>query len=327
MSEAETGLHQTTESALALSKDRLAAMAAPTQESAEPVGEQPGEAQDTAPDGAGTNPAGESKEPPKADWSFVADPSLRAALEAAQLPVEAHSKFKDWVGDYTRKTQAAKEAAEGHAAWRDVVSDPDLFGALKAAYEAKKAGRKPEPEKAAEPFKWASATESEIDAEITRRAEAIAAKTAQRVVDSEVKAPQTRRQQTVARAEALYQEVQGSMSPEQFRSAFGAAVQHFGQDAFTPDNVETLFRPFLDMERAKAELAAAKAATQKDVALARKATSPAGSSSPAFNKPQPRKPAAPDGDPRTAREATKRALEEMGFNLADLERAARQVGG
>lgn len=323
MSEAEAGL-PTTEAALELSKARLDGMSGATQESAEPVTEQPGDAEEAAGADSGANPAGEPEEKPKADWSFVSEPALRAGLEGANLPPEVHSKFRDWVSDYTRKTQAAKAVEEEARAWRDVVSDPDLIGALKSAYTAKVSGKKPEPEAAKAPFKWATATEAEIEAEMERRIEAKAATIAKQTIEAEVKAPQTRQQQVVARAEALYAEVKDSMTPDQFRSAFGAAVQHYGREAFTPDTVERLFRPFLDIEKAKAEVAAIKAASKQSVTQARKATSPAGSAAPVNARVAPAPKVEPDGDYRKAREETKAQMaERLGLSIADLERAAR----
>lgn len=325
LTEAETGLPQTTEAALALSKARFPDKGTPTQAEAKPVAEQPGDAQVEVEPKAGTNPPGESEAPKaKPDWSFMADPTLRAALEAANLPPEAHSKFKDWQADYTRKTQAAKAAEAKAAAWSELESDPEMFEVVKEAYAAKVTGKPVKKAEKPKPFDYANATSEEIEAHIEAKAAALAEQRAKALIEAEVKGPITRERQIVAKVEGLYAEVKTALSPDQYRAAWDKARAHYGDGAFTPDNAEVLFRPILDAEVAKAELERIRGEQRKDAGLALRATTPAGTSATVKDAPKVVQKIEPDGKPQTARSKTLEEVEaRYGYSRDTLERAAR----
>ena len=331
MTEAETGLPQTTEAALALSKERLGIKPDPaTPPPAAEVVEQPGNAQVTAETTAQTNPAPavESKATEvKPDWSFVADPQLRSALEGANLPPEAHSKFKDWQADYTRKSQAAKAYEAKAAAWTELESDPDLFGALKDAYAAKVTGKKPAAE-VKKAFDYANSTSEEIEAHIEAQIEAKAEARARALIEAEVKAPVTRERQIKATVEGLYSEVKSNLTQEQYIAAWDKARAHYGDEAFTPENAKALFQPILEAEVAKAELARIKTQKAQDAGLALKAATPAGTAGSVKDKPPAAPERKPDGKAETARQRTLETLEQRyGYTRAQLEQAARTFLG
>lgn len=333
MTEADRGLPQTHEEALTLSNARLGIKDDP--KSATPVAppaaaKQPSDAQvvDEVKDG-GTNPDGESAAPaaPKPDWSFVADPVLRAALEAANLPPEAHSKFKDWNGDYTRKSQAAKAFEQKAKAWEELESDPDLFGVMKEAWAAKVSGKKPGA-KEPEAFNYATATSAEIEAHIQQQIEAKAEARARALIEAEVRQPITRERQIKATVEGLYAEVKSNLTQEQYIAAWDKARAHYGDDSFTPENTKALFQPILEAEIAKAELARIKTQKAQDAGLALRATTPAGTSGIVKDKAPKVAEPKPDGQASTARAKTLAEIElTHGYTRSQLEKAARFGSG
>lgn len=328
LTEAETGLPTTTEAALALSKARFHDAEPATQADATKAEEQPGDAQVEAKPEAQTNPAGESKAPePKPDWSFMADPTLRAAFEAANLPNDAHSKLKNWQAEFTRKSQEVKALEAKAKAWSELESTPELFDVVKDAYAAYVTG-KPVNGKAEKPkpFDYANSTSEEIEAHVRSMVTALAEQRARDMIEAEVKGPITRERQIVSKVEGLYAEVKASLSPEQYRAAWDKARSHYGDAAFTPDNAESLFRPILEAEVAKAELERIKGERAKDAGLALRATTPAGTGTPVKDAPKSAPKVAPDGKPQTARTKTlEEVMERFGYTRDNLERSARMI--
>lgn len=329
MTEADRGLPQTHEEALTLSNARLGIKDDPkpaTPMAPPAAAEQPSDAQvvDEVKDGV-TNPDGESAAPaaPKPDWSFVADPVLRAALEAANLPAEAHSKFKDWNGDYTRKSQAARANEQKAKAWEELESDPDLFGVMKEAWAAKVSGKKPGA-KEPEAFDYATATSAEIEAHIQQITDAKAEAKARSILDSEIKQPNARVAGILSAVEGLYADVKSTLTQEQYSAAWEKARSHYGDGSFTPENATTLFRPILEAEVAKAELARLKTQKAQDAGLALRATTPAGTSGIVKDKAPKVAEAKPDGQASTARAKTLAEIElTHGYTRSQLEKAAR----
>ena len=321
MTEADAGLPETTEQALSLSKERLDAQAAkPSTPKAAPVApEQPSKAQAaTGAEAEETKPTGQST-PNAVDFSYIADPDLRAALEKANLPDTATKSLKGWVADYTKKSQAASANERKAQAWEAAESLPG-FKAAMAALVAKAET----PEVVAEPeVDLTQADNKTIWAAIRAEAKKMARAEAESMVNERVFEPVTNQQKIVAEAKGLFSEWKDRVDEATFRATWDATRTHYGDEAFTPQNVKVLFEPFLNAAAVSAELAVLKGKRTKDSEAALKAISPAGGGSIATRGADAPK-AKPDGKRETARQATKaELLERFGWSESDLEAAAR----
>ncbi len=321
MTEADAGLPETTEGALSLSKARLDAQAPkPATPKAPPVApEQPSKAQAaTGAEADGTKPAGQST-PNAVDFSYIADPELRAALEKANLPDTATKSLKGWVADYTKKSQAASANERKAQAWEAAESLPG-FKAAMAALVAKTEA----PEVVDEPeVDLTQADNKTIWAAVRAEAKKIARAEAGSLVQERVFEPVTSQQKIVAEVVGMFPEWQDRLDKETFRLTWDEARAHYGDEAFTPQNVPVLFKPFLERAAVSAELAVLKGKRTKDSEAALKAISPAGGGSIATRGADAPK-AKPDGKRETAREATKaELLARFGWSESDLEAAAR----
>lgn len=321
MTEAETGLPQTTEQALSLSKVRLDASAPkPATPKATESPEQPAQAQAAADSEAGTKPNGQSA-PKKADFSFVADPRLRAALEANNLPDDAAQALRDWTADYTKKSQRAKEYEQKAQAWDAIESLPNAKRVIADLIASADAPPAPEPEPE---FDYSAATSAEIKAHIREEIRKGSREVAETLLRERVLEPVSNRQQILTAAAGLYGEWKERLDESAFKAAWSDAVGHYGETAFTPDNVDRLFVPFLKSAAAERELMAFKGKKTQDAEVARRATSPAGTSSVAATAPSGEGAEAADGRTSTARARTLKMLRErFGWDERDLEASAK----
>lgn len=325
MTEDVYGLPDSTEGALALSKERLAAASGKPSTPPEPTaaGKQPEatEAADQDAEAGATPPDGQPAKP-KADYSFVADPVLRTAFEGSNLPDTVQKAMRKWAASYTQATQKASELEKRAIEMEEVEALIRRDPALRAAFANALTGGTPQPEKK---FDWTQASNEEIEAEIERKAEARAKAAAESVLEAKVLNPQKRAQAILQRAASLWPEYDGKLTYEQFTATWDEAVSHYGDTAFTPENVERLFKPFVERAVLSGEIETLKGAKAKDAERAIKATSPAGTSAVAPTQ-RPKAPAPPDGKAQTARERTLAALrEKYGWTEDDLERSARSI--
>lgn len=320
MTEADTGLPQTTEQALSLSKVRLDAQAPkPATPKATESPEQPAQAQAAADSEAPTKPTGQSA-PKKADFSFVADPRLRSALEANNIPDDAAQVLKDWSADYTKKSQKAKEYEQKAQAWDAIESLPNAKKVI-ADLIANADAEAPEPEPEVD---LTQADNKTIWAAIRAEAKKMAREEAQATLREQVLEPVSSRQQILSTAAGLYGEWKERLDEPTFKAAWSEAVGHYGETAFTPDNVERLFVPFLKSAAAERELTAYRGKQTKDAEVARRATSPAGTSSVAATAPSGEGAEVADGRASTARARTLKMLRErFGWDERDLEASAK----
>lgn len=325
MSEADNGL--TTEGALELSKERLGQKPPPATQEPDPAVEQQPDAAQAAADGeqAEATPGDGKPGGERADFSWVQDPQVRAALEQTNDSTVA-KWLKDWDTQYRKATQErseAKKAADDYRKKAELYDtfdgDEDVRAAIAGAIQAKSA------KKQATPFPWDTATAAEIQAEIERIADAKAEAKAEAKIRERVQAPQERVQAVLGKAASMFQESwKDRMSKEQYLAAWEHARQHYGDDAFQADNVEQLFGPILEAAATKAELDKFKGAQAGAAKQALKATSPAGTAGSVAARPTKPQAKKPDGKPETAREATKAALlERYGWTERDLDEAAR----
>lgn len=320
MSEADTGLPETTEQALDLSKERLDA--ASTQDGHAVDGEQPAEAQaaDEALEGQTTGDAQSGAR--KSDFSFVADPALRSALEASQLPAEARAALKAWQADYTRKSQVASEYERKAQAWEALESMPGARKAIADLFAQAESGGQPQ----AEPEEMVDLTQADNDTiwkairtEAAKQAKVIA----EQMLQERIIAPVSTRQQVIESAKSLYPDWQSRLDESGFKQAWAEAVSHYGEDAFTPQNTGHLFAPFLERAAVKRELDAIKGKQAKDAGYAKRAISPAGLSTSATQSSQNGKIA--PGDKKAVRALTRQQiLERFGWSERDLNNAASQ---
>lgn len=321
MSEAMTaGLPATTAEALQLSKLRLGGEPKPDTHPSPVVAEPPKHAQEAAEPAAEAKPEGQPPEKPKAEFSWIPDPVLRAAIEGANLPDEALSKFKGWTASYTQKAQEAADLRKKASAWETVENDPRLMRAVADAISA--AVKEPEPEA---PFDYASATSEQIETHIR----ATAARMAEDLVNKRVVEPRTKGQRVLAAAGGAWGEWSGQLDEPGYRAAWQEAVNVLGEAAFmaNPDAAPSLARPFLEKAALSRKLAALEARTQQQVSVAKRATSPAGTATVASVEAPPSAPPKKDGDAKTARERTLKLIaERYGWSASDLEAAARPGG-
>ena len=240
VSEADTGLPETTEQALDMSKERLGA--ASTQESQPDAGEQPAEAQaaDEALEGQTTGDAQSGAR--KSDFSFVADPALRSALEASQLPAEARAALKAWQADYTRKSQVASEYERKAQAWEALESMPGARKAIADLFAQAESSGQPQ----AEPEEMVDLTQADnetiwkaIKSEAAKQAKVIA----EQMLQERIIAPVSTRQRVIDSAKSLYPDWSERLDEAGFKQAWSDAVGHYGEDAFTPENTAHLFSP------------------------------------------------------------------------------------
>lgn len=322
MSEVSEGLPQSTEEALALSTARLSELSGKATPPGAAGGKEHPEAAQAAAEGSGTaTPTAEPDQKPKADFSWVTDAELRSGLEATGS-VKVADWLKGFQGKHTQVTQERArladevEALRHRAAAFDAIdSDPALSAAVAQAMATKK--QKVEPD-----FDWANATSAQVTAEIRRQAQEIAKAEAKAALETQVLGPVQRQRAVVGKATAMFSDWKDRLSEAEYRDAWQHARTHYGDDAFSAENVETLFRPILTMKAAEKELAALKGAKAAQTTQALKATSPAGTSGVATAAPKPveRK---PDGKKETARERTLSHLQERyGWTESDLEAAA-----
>lgn len=324
MSEASDGLPESTQAALDLSTARLSELSGKpaTPVKAEGAGEDPSKAQAAAEGSEASTPTVETPAAPKADFSWVTDAELRSTLEAT-----GSVKAAEWLKGFNAKhTQATQERAklekelEGvrHRAQAfDVIdNDPDLSAAVATAMAQRKQKVQPK-------VVWSELTSEQVDAEMDRRIETRAREVAEALLNEKVVSPATRQRAVVGKATSMYADWKDRLSEAEYRDAWEHARTHYGDDAFSADNVETLFRPILTMKAAEKELAALKGAKATQATQALKATSPAGTSGVATGAPKPveRK---PDGKKETARTRTLNHIQERyGWTESDLEAAAR----
>ncbi|MEB3198850.1 MAG: hypothetical protein VKP62_16785 [Candidatus Sericytochromatia bacterium] len=320
MTEADSGLPETTEQALDLSKERLEASS--TQDGSPGAGEQLGEAQaaDEALEGQTTGNAQSGAR--KSDFSFVADPALRSALEASQLPADARAALKAWQADYTRKAQAAAEYERKAQAWEALESMPGARQAIADLFAQGDASSASSP-KAEELVDLTQADNETIWKAIRDEAAKQAKVIAEQMLQERIIAPVSTRQRVVESAKSLYSDWQDRLDETGFKQAWADAVSHYGEDAFTPENTGHLFSPFLERAAVKRELESIKGKQAKDAGFAKRAISPAGLSTSATQSSQNSKIA--PGDKKAVRALTRQQiLERFGWSERDLNNAASQ---
>ncbi len=322
MTEADSGLPETTEQALDMSKERLTASS--TQDGLPESGEQPAEAQaaDEALEGQTTGNAQSGAR--KSDFSFVADPVLRSALEASQLPADARAALKAWQADYTRKSQAAAEYERKAQAWDALESMPGSRKAIADLFAQGESSGETKQEAEAEEMVDLTQADNEtiwkaIKTEAARQAKVIA----EQMLQERIIAPVSTRQRVIESAKSMYPEWQERLDESGFKQAWSEAVSHYGEDAFTPENTGHLFAPFLERAAVKRELDAIKGKQAKDAGFAKRAISPAGLSTSATQSSQNGKIA--PGDKKAVRALTRQQiLERFGWSERDLNNAASQ---
>lgn len=322
MTEADAGLPETQEQALSLSKERLERIAPkPTQKAASAPTEPPAQAQAADDEGKATQGDEPSPEPKKAEYSFVANPVLRAALEANPLPDEAVESLKGWMADYTQKSQKAARVDEYEKkarAFDDLVEIPGAQEAL-AGLLARQG--KPEAPEVEDVPDLSSMDSKDIIAFFDKRIEAKAQALAERMVAERVEKPVARVQGVLSTVKAMYGEWKDKVTEATYRSAWDEARADYGDDAFTPENAKILFTPYLKAAAARQELEAIKGAKAKSAEVAKRATSPAGSATAA---PRPSQAPIAPGDKAAIRARTLAMLEEQnGWTASDLDAAAR----
>lgn len=314
MTEADSGLPETTEQALTLSKERLS-----TQQANVGGGEQPAEAQAAAVDGGGETKGEAQSGEAKADFSFLADPKLRAAFETASLPPEAAQAMKAWAADYTRKSQALRDYEGKARAWETLEGMP---GSRKAIAELL-AQSEPEPEPdISEQIDLTRADNETIWRAIREEAAKLARQVAEETLHEKVIAPVSTRQSVINSAKALWPQWKDRLDEGSFKKAWDEAVQHYGPDSFNPENAAYLFEPFLKSAAVRKELEEIKGSRMREVDIAKRATSPVGSSGSASRST--RSDSGSMGmDKQSVRSATrKQILERFGWSESDLNRAA-----
>ena len=322
VTEAETGLPDTTEAALDMSKVRLEAIKAkaPTHPAdADGAAEQPEKAQAAEGSEAEVTKGAPAQSTAKnTEYSFVADPALRAALEATNLPEDARRSLKKWGADYTQKSQQAAKVADYEQKARALEALSELPGFEEAVgnliAKSKQGGAEVEPEP--------DLTKAD-NATILRFIRDEARRQAEAMVQERVVRPVTANQQILAKAAGMYGEWQEHLDEAAFKEAWNEAVDTHRGD-ITPDNVERLFKPFLKAASAARELEAIRGQKSKSAEAAARAISPAGGSSSATASSRQQAPSK-DGKAETARMRTKKMLEErFGWSESDLDAAAKQ---
>ncbi len=314
MSEAESGLPETTEQALSLSKERLS-----TQKSSAGGGEQSVEAQAAADVGnSGTKGDAQSGDA-KADFSFLGDPTLRSAFESASLPPEAIQAMKAWTADYTRKSQALKEAEGKAQAWEALEGIPGSRQAIAELLAQSDPASEPEQEELVD---LTSADNETIWAAIKNEAAKLAREIAEQTLNERVIAPVSQRQQIIETAKSLWPEWQGRLDEAGFKQAWSEALAHYGEDVFNPQNTPYLFEPFLKHAASRRELESIKGNRSREADFAKKATSPTGSSSSVSRSIRDDVRSGP-ADKKSLRDITrKQIMERFGWSESDLNRAA-----
>lgn len=318
MTEADAGLPETTEQALELSKARLTGDSTPPKP-AVAVDEQPSEAQAADEADEGAQPEGQPEADAEADFSNVADPKFRAALESGNK-VEVAKRLREWQASVTKKEQAAAARLRQAEAWEalgQVEGAQEVIADLLAGRTP--ARKQPEPEPVPD---FTQMTNEEILAQIDARAEKRAKALIEQTVEERFVAPRTRAEKILNVAVGLFDGYKSNLTEDAYRATWAQAVDHYGEAAFTPENTERLFKPFLEAAVTKAELAKIKGARTQDAEVARRATSPAGSGKAASGIP----PEAPkrDGKAQTARAKTRQEmLERFGWTESVLDRAAK----
>lgn len=314
MTEADSGLPETTEQALSLSKERLS-----TQMGNTGGGEQPAEAQAAAIDGGGETKGDAQSGEAKADFSFLADPTLRSAFESADLSPEAIQAMKAWTADYTRKSQALKDAEGKARAWEALEEIPNSRQVIAQLLAQPGEQKAEEPEELVD---LTSADNETIWKAIKQEAAKLARQVAEQTLNEKVIAPVTSRQQVIDSAKSLWSKWQGKLDESSFKEAWGEAVKHYGEDAFNPQNTPYLFEPFLQSAAVKRELDSIKGSRSKEIDFAKKATSPTGTSS-SVNRSSKSDMKMTGLDKSEIRAATrKQILERFGWSESDLNRAA-----
>lgn len=321
MTEADAELPETTENALNLSKERLGAKTPATTQAAQ-VGEtEPSaQAQAAANDGEETQGDQPSPEPKKAEYTFVANPVLRAALEANPLPDEAVESLRGWMADYTQKTQKASEYEKKARAFDDLVEIPGAQEAL-ANLLAKQS--QPQVAEEEEVPDLSNMDSKDIVAFFDKRMKAQAQALAEKLVSERVEKPVARVQGVLSTVKSLYATWQDKVTEQTYRSAWDEARADYGDEAFTPENTKILFTPYLKAAAARQELEAIKGAKAKSAEVAKRATSPSGTSGspsrPAVDTPIAK------GDKAAIRAKTlKDIAERIGYTERDLDAASKR---
>lgn len=319
MTEADAGLPETQEQALSLSKERLERMSPkPTQAAAPAKAEPPAQAQAADDEGEGAKAKPASPEPKKAEYSFVANPVLRAALEANPLPDDAVESLKGWMADYTQKSQKASEYEKKARAFDDLVEIPGAQEALAGLLAQQGRAQEPEPEELPD---LSSMDSKDIVAYFDKRNEARARAIAREMVAEQVVQPAARVQGVISTVKSWFGEWKDKVTEANYRSAWDEARADYGEDAFTPENTKILFTPYLKAAVLRQELEAIKGAKAKSAEVAKRATSPTGSATAA---PRPSQAPIAPGDRAAVRARTLAMLEEQnGWTASDLDAAAR----
>lgn len=320
MTEADAELPETTETALSLSQERLSAKSGKsTQEAPVAKAEPSAQAQAADEDADATQADTASPAADKPDFSFVADPAFRAALENPN-PKVLHDRLKALMGDYTQKSQKASEYEKKAAAFDDLISVPGAQEAIANLLAGAGRPSNPEPEEIPD---LSNMDSKEIIAYFDKRIEAKAEALAERKIAERVQQPVARVQGILNVARGMYAEWQDRVPEAVYKATWDEAVKAFGEDAFTPENTPILFTPYLKAAAARIELEAIKGAKAKSAEVAKRATSPAGTSGspsrPAVDKPIAK------GDKGAIRSATAReVLERYGWSERDLDAAAKR---
>lgn len=319
MTEADAGLPETQEQALSLSKERLERMSPkPTQAAAPAKAEPPAQAQAADDEGEGAKAEPASPEPKKAEYSFVANPVLRAALEANPLPDDAVESLKGWMADYTQKSQKASEYEKKARAFDDLVEIPGAQEALAGLLAQQGRAQEPEPEEVPD---LSSMDSKDIVAFFDKRIQAQAQALAEKMVADRVEKPVARVQGVLSTVKSMYGDWKDKVTEATYRSAWDEARADYGEDAFTPQNAKILFTPYLKAAAARQELEAIKGVKAKSAEVAKRATSPTGSATAA---PRPSQAPIAPGDRAAVRARTLAMLEEQnGWTASDLDAAAR----
>lgn len=314
MSEAESGLPETTEQALSLSKERLS-----TQRGALGGGEQPVEAQAAVDSGDGETKGDAQSGDAATDFSFLGDPNLRAAFEKASLPPEVAQAMKAWTADYTRKSQALKEAEGKAQAWEALEGIPGSRQAIAELLAQSDDSSVPEQEELVD---LTSADNETIWAAIKTEAAKLAREIAEQTLNERVIAPVTQRQQIIDSAKSLWPKWQAKVDEASFKEAWSEALAHYGEDAFNPQNTPFLFEPFLKHAASRRELESIKGGRSREADIAKKATSPTGSSTSVSRSSRDDVRTGP-ADKKSLRDITrKQIMERFGWSESDLNRAA-----
>lgn len=313
MSEADSGLPETTEQAISLSKERLS-----TQSDSAMAGEQSGEAQAAANSG---ETKGYAQSDAEADFSFLADPKLRSAFEQANLPTDVAHAMRAWVADYTRKSQALSEYEGKASAWDALEQLP---GAKKAIAEILAEsedddGYEPVEE---EQVDLTSADNETIWNAIRNEAAKLAKEAAERTLEEKVIAPVSIRQNIINSAKSLWPRWRDKVDEAGFRQAWEEAVSHYGQEAFNPQNTPYLFEPFLKGAAARRELESIKGNRSREVDFVKRATSPAGSSGSASRSSRANSGNYGMNKQEVRSMTRKQIMERFGWSESDLNRAA-----